>query len=212
MPTLLDVHACPRKARSRTRKIREAFLEGYKSKHPGAGIVELDLAECHDDLPVFDEWDVEAKFEMLYGEGKLDDQMASRWNALTTYTDQLHTADVVLVSTPMWNFSIPWMLKRWFDTVIQPRLTFEVRDGQYHGLLKGRRGVVVATRDGAYAPGTPYAALDFHVPYVKQVLGFMGLDPVEVILAEPLGMAGPEVGRQVLEKAVGEARALGAKV
>src|SRR5512132_136748 len=147
MPTLLDVHAMPRGARSRTRKLRDAFVRGYLRQHPDAAHIVVDLAHGYDDLPVFDEWDIETKFEMFYGEGKLDDEMAARWTALTALTDQLHAADVILVSSPMWNFSVPWMLKRWIDAVVQPKLTFEVRDGTFHGLLGGRTGVILATRD-----------------------------------------------------------------
>lgn len=212
MPNLLDVFAIPRGHRSRTRKLHDAFLRGYMKSHPDANHISLDLARDHENLPVFDEWDVEAKFEMAYGEGKLDEQMAQRWNALTQLTDQLHVSDLLVVSTPMWNFSIPWMLKRWIDCVVQGRLTFEVRDGQYHGLLAGRPAVILVSRDGAYGPGTPFANADYQVPYLKQVLGFMGFGPIHVIAAEPMMLLGPQVGAAELEKAMIQAEALGAQL
>ncbi|MGC4120801.1 MAG: NAD(P)H-dependent oxidoreductase [Myxococcales bacterium] len=149
---------------------------------------------------------------MLYGKGELTDELARRWDTLTRFTDQLHLADVVLISSPMWNFSVPWTLKRWLDVVVQPRLTFEVRGGQFHGLLRGRKGVLLLTRDGAYGPGTPHQHLDFQLPYLRQVMGFLGIDPVHAVIAEPLSMAGPEIAAQAMEKAVAEAVELAGRV
>ena len=209
MPVLLDVFALPRGLRSRTRKLREAFLHGYAGAHPDAVRHELDLARDHAQLPCLDEWDIEAKFEMMYGEGELDEEQARHWNALTRLTDQLHSADVIVVSAPMWNFSVPWMLKKWIDCVTQARLTWEVRGTEYHGLLKGRQGVILATRDGAYPEGTPGAAWDFQLPYLKHMLNFIGIGPVHTVVAEGLMPAGGKMQLSMLEVAMKQAEALG---
>jgi FMN-dependent NADH-azoreductase len=209
MTMMLDVFALPRGARSRTRRLREAFLRGYLSAHPGTGHVQLDLARDHASLPSLDEWDIEAKFEMMYGEGKLDNEQAQHWNALTKLTDQLHAADLIVLSCPMWNFSIPWMLKRWIDCVVQAKLTWELRAGEYHGLLGGRTGVILVTRDGDYPEGTPKAALDHQVPYLKQMLAFVGIAPVHVVIAEPLSVADRAKSAGALELAMVEAEKLG---
>jgi len=212
MPVLLDVNVLPRGESSRTRKLRDAFVEAYVKSHAGAHRLSVDLAEQASSLPAFDEWDISAKFEMLYGEGTLDEAQAERWSALSALTDQLHTASVVLISAPMWNFTIPWHLKRWLDCVVQGRLTFELRDGQYRGLLTGRPAVILTTRDGAYSPGLPHAALDFHVPYLRAILGVMGLGPIHEVVAESLALATPaEVEATVLD-ACEKARALAQKL
>ena len=114
---------------------------------------------------------------MTYGEGKLDEMTARRWDRLTELTDQLHLVDTLLITAPMWNFSVPWMLKRWIDCVVQARLTFEFVDGAFRGLLKGKRAIILTTRDGAYGPGTPAAAMDFSLPYLRQGAGLHGLRP-----------------------------------
>jgi FMN-dependent NADH-azoreductase len=208
MSVVLDVNVLPRGSASRTRKLRDAFMETYHATHAGVERVAVDLAADHGNLPVFDEWDIQAKFEMLYGEGRLDEQTAERWTRLTGMTDALHAADLLVVSAPMWNFSIPWHLKRWFDAVVQPRLTFEVQDGAYRGLLQGRTAVVLTTRDGAYAAGTPYHALDLQLPYLRSILGFMGYGPVHEVVAEPMALAGPAVAQEALLAACERARAL----
>lgn len=209
MTTLLDVFAAPRHGASRTLRLRDAFLKGYGEAHPGFVHVPLDLSAMHADLPAFDEWDIQAKFEMAYGQGKLDEVGAKRWDALARYTDQLHACDHLLVSAPMWNFSVPWMLKRWIDVVVQGRLTFEFVDGQFKGLLGGRGATVLSTRDGAYGPGTPHAALDFEVPYLRTILGFMGFGPIEAVIGEPMVMHGPAAGAAALEAAIAKAHETG---
>jgi FMN-dependent NADH-azoreductase len=209
MGIVLDLYALPRVERSRTRRLRDAFFRAYLEKNPETQRIEIDLARDYDELPAWDEWDVQTKFEMLYGEGVLDEEMAARWNALSRWTDQLHAANLVVVSTPMWNLSIPWQLKRWIDAVVQARLTFEVNKGEFKGLLTGRPVVLLVTRDGAYPPGSPLESWDHQVPYLKSILGFMGLGPFHEVIAEPLGFGGPEVARQVLETALAQATKLG---
>lgn len=209
---VLDVQAMPRGERSRTRQLHRAFFRGLREAWPEAQVFTRDVATDYDALPAFDEWDVEAKFEMMYGQGQLNETGARRWEALTALTDELHAADLVVISSPMWNFSVPWFLKRWIDAVVQGRLTFEVVDGQYVGLLKGRRAVLLATRDGAYAAGSPWAAMDHQLPWLEQVLGFMGLGPIDRVVAEPMTGGGPEVAARALEVAVAQAEALGRAV
>lgn len=211
MGIVLDLYALPRAQRSRTRKLRDAFFEAYLDNNPGTQRIELDLVKDVEKLPAWDEWDVQTKFEMLYGEGNLDEEMATRWNALARWTDQLHQANLVVVSCPMWNFSIPWHLKRWIDAVVQARLTFEVdrKSGGIKGLLTGRPCVLIATRDGAYPPGSPYAAMDFQIPYLKTVLGLIGLGPFHEVIGEPMTMGGPQVGKDALAAAIEKASELG---
>lgn len=212
MPVVLDVNVLPRGEASRTRKLRDAFLAAYFGAHPEAQHIPLDLADPSLHLPAFDEGDIAARFEMLYGDGRLDEAQAERWHALTALTDQLHTSTLVVITAPMWNFTVPWHLKRWLDCVVQGRLTFELRDGQFHGLLTGRPAVVLTSRDGVYKPGTPYAALDFHVPYLRTILGLMGLGPIHEVIAEPLAISAPETAGAALDAAVAQARELGAKL
>jgi len=211
MSIVLDVNVLPRGDASRTRRLRDAFMDAYLAKHPTAERINVNLAESYRQLPAFDEWDISAKFEMLYGEGTLDEAQAERWNALSALTDQLHTATLVVISAPMWNFSVPWHLKRWLDCVVQGRLTFEYREGQFHGLLTGRPAVILTTRDGEYKPGTPFAPYDFHVPYLRAVLGLIGLGPIHDVVAEPLAIGGPDAAA-ALEGAIGRARDLGASL
>jgi FMN-dependent NADH-azoreductase len=210
MAMLLDVQALPRQAESRTRRLRDAFFAGVQQACETARIVTVDLAADPDALPAIDSWDIAARFEMAYGEGTLDEEQAARWDRIRRLTDQLHAASAIVISSPMWNLTVPWHLKRWIDCIAQARLTFEIGADGYHGLLGGRSGVVLTTRDGTFAPGTPGHALDHQIPYLRTLLGFMGIDPVHVVVAE--GLAHRERREAILSGAIEEARELGRRL
>lgn len=93
--------------------------------------------------------------------------------------------------------------------MVQGRLTFEAVGGQYHGLLGGREAVLIASRDASYAPGGPYAKLDFQMPYLRHIMEFLGITTIHEVVAEPLSPAAPDVAAAALAAAVERARQLG---
>lgn len=103
---------------------------------------------------------------------------------------ELQAADIVVIGAPMYNFSIPSSLRAWFDHVLRPRVTFAYSAAGPQGLLTGKRAIVVQSRGGLYSEG-PGKANDFQEPYLKQLLGFIGIDDVTFINAEKIGF-GPE--------------------
>jgi FMN-dependent NADH-azoreductase len=98
--------------------------------------------------------------------------------------DELLDADLVVIGLPMYNFGIPSTLKAYFDHVARAGVTFRYASAGPEGLLKDKRAVVFATRGGAYA-GTDS---DLQTAYVRQFLGFLGIDEVEFVYAEGLAM------------------------
>lgn len=205
MSTILDVTAIFRQEKSRTRKLHDAFKKAYDEAHPGTTWIDVDTAHDYDEFPSIDVWDIQAKLEVMYGDGTLDETTAERWNALSKLTDQLHSADIIVVSAPMWNLSVPWQMKRWLDCVVQANLTFEIRPEGFVGLLSGRRGVILATRDGDFGPGSPTAFLDYQIPYLKGIFGLMGVDPVTSVVAEALSPHDKEQEKRNLDKAIAQA-------
>ena len=103
---------------------------------------------------------------------------------------ELRAADTIVIGAPMYNFSIPTTLRAWFDHVLRAGETFSYAKSGPKGLLEGKRVIVVESRGGLYSEG-PAAALDFQEPYLRQLLGFMGLTDVTFIRAEKIGY-GPE--------------------
>ena len=92
---------------------------------------------------------------------------------------ELKAADVLIVTTPMYNFGVPATLKAWIDLICRARLTFEYTENGPVGLLEGKKAYVVIT-SGGVPIGAP---VDFVTPYLKQVMTFIGITDVEYIFA-----------------------------
>jgi FMN-dependent NADH-azoreductase len=103
---------------------------------------------------------------------------------------ELRSAEVIVIGAPMYNFSIPTGLRAWFDYVLRAGETFKYSDAGPQGLLTGKRVIVIESRGGLYSEG-PAQAIDFQEPYLRTLLGFIGLSDVSFIHAEKLGF-GPD--------------------
>ncbi len=109
---------------------------------------------------------------------------------------EVQAADVVVIGVPMVNFAITAQLKHWIDAICKAKVTFQYTAQGPEGLLKGKRVFVVLTRGGIYRD----QPADHQVPYLRQVLGFIGLTDVQFIYAEGLAM-GPEAEAKALADA-----------
>lgn len=106
---------------------------------------------------------------------------------------ELLAADEIVIGAPMHNFSVSTSLKAWIDQVVRIGRTVELPS--YVGLVTGKRTTIITTRGGrGMNPGEPMAHMDAQVPYLKQILGFIGITDVSVVYAGNL--AGPEAARQ----------------
>lgn len=115
---------------------------------------------------------------------------------------EVKAADTILIGAPMYNFSVPTTLRAWFDYILRAGETFRYSEAGPEGLLKGKRVVVIESRGGLYSEG-PAAAIDFQEPYLRQLLGFIGLTDVTFIHAEKIGF-GPEARAAALQGAEAE--------
>jgi FMN-dependent NADH-azoreductase len=94
-------------------------------------------------------------------------------------------ADVLLIATPMYNFSVPSALKAWIDQIVRIGHTFSYDGKDFAGLLPGRRAfIMVACGAGGYLDGGPFAAADFVQPYLRFLLGFLGITDVTFVAIE----------------------------
>mgnify|MGYP001579417933 FL=1 len=131
---------------------------------------------------------------------EIEQQALERSNQLT---DELVEADVLVLAAPMYNFAIPSTLKAWLDHVLRAGVTFKYGETGPQGLLTGKRAYVLTARGGIYAG----SSLDHQEPYLRQVLGFVGIHDVTFIHAEGLNMGG-----DFLEKGLNQAKAKLAQV
>lgn len=196
MKRLLHVIASPREDESRTLQVAGVFLDAFVEKHPEWVIDELDL--CKEDLPSMTAKQVGGKYVLLGGKD-LYGRLKENWAEILQHIERFKMADFYLISTPMWNFSIPYMLKQYIDLIVQPRYLFRYGDdGKVEGLIHDKKMVVASSRGGQYSGET--IGLDFQEPYLRTIFGFVGITDIEFIKAEPMDM-GAELARENLEKA-----------
>jgi len=122
-----------------------------------------------------------------------------------TLIAELRAADTIVIGAPMYNFSVPTGLRSWFDYVLRAGETFRYTEAGPEGLLAGKRVIVVESRGGLYSEG-PAQALDFQEPYLRHLLGFIGLTDVTFVRAEKIGY-GPEARAAAIAAATADLRA-----
>lgn len=109
---------------------------------------------------------------------------------------ELRAADTIVIGAPMYNFSVPTSLRAWFDHVLRAGETFSYSEAGPKGLLAGKRVIVIESRGGLYSEG-PAGAYDFQEPYLRHLLGFVGITDVTFVHAEKIGY-GPEARNAAL--------------
>jgi FMN-dependent NADH-azoreductase len=201
MKTLLYIKASPRDERSHSHTVAGAFLTAYRQKNPQDKIVIIDLFK--QSLPEFDALAAESKYAILQGKEKTAEQ-TKRWSQIEKIIEQFKSADKYLISTPMWNFSIPYKLKHYIDIIVQPGYTFTTTNTGYKGLAGDKPLCLILARGGSYDNDSPIA---FQKKYLEFILGFIGFTDIKTIICQPmLGDEKTVVAAQT--KAITEAKAV----
>ncbi|MFE2322833.1 FMN-dependent NADH-azoreductase [Streptomyces sp. NPDC059385] len=162
MSTLLHLDASARR-QSFSREVGDAVAAAWRAHHPGGTHVHRDLARTP--VPQIGEAWTELCDHVLeheitdparYREAVRTPAQEAAWAVVEPLLSELVAADVVLIATPMYNYSVPAALKAWIDQVTFPRMS-----------LAGRRFVVTYARGGAYGPGTPRHPYDHQERYLR---------------------------------------------
>jgi FMN-dependent NADH-azoreductase len=206
MPTLLHIESSPRKTRSASLDVANAYIDAYRATHPDHTIDVLDLWSI--ELPEFDGVALDAKYAEM-SNTPLNDAQQHAWAAIRRLAQRLHDADTLLFSVPLWNFSIPYKLKHFIDVVSQGGILFSVDDSGISGLLKNKKAVVMYARglDFSMTSSTPAHSFDFQRPYLEAWLRFVGITEVESVVVEKT-LFGPEVDHAARQAARERAAAL----
>ena len=183
MSKLLHIQCSPRGDRSASIAVARHFIAAYQATNNRDTVQTLDLWTAA--LPEFDGETNAAKYAVLHGQSHSVAEAAA-WSAVAEIADRFKSADKILLSLPMWNFSVPYKLKHYIDVLIQPGLTFSFTPEEgYKGLVTGKPLVAICARGGAYGPGTGAESYDQQSTYIKQVFGFIGFTDIRTLLVEP---------------------------
>src|SRR5450432_1167901 len=179
MTTLLKLDSSPMGERSVSRKLTGKFADTWLKKHLDGRIVERDLTTLN--LGVIDGLWVGAAYTP---EASRTEDQAAALRVSDNLIAELQGADEYVFGVPMHNFGIPSTLKLWIDQISRVGKTFSYGAGGPKGLLTGKKATLLLATGGVYTQGSAMAALDFVTPYLRAVLGFLGITDVTVIVAE----------------------------
>ncbi len=191
MKKILHIIATPREEESRTLQVSQSFLEAFQGKHPDWEIDELNLFK--EELPPLTLKRVDGKYILLGGKD-LFGKFKEAWEEIVAHIERFMSADAYLITTPMWNFGIPYTLKQYLDIIIQPKYLFRYTEKGVEGLVKGKKMVIITSRGGDYS-AEEMQKFDFQEPYLRAIFGLVGLIDVTFIKAQPMDM-GAELQKQ----------------
>jgi FMN-dependent NADH-azoreductase len=194
--TLLHISASPRGPRSESLALARTFLDTYRSIHPDDRVLEWDLWDGT--LPEFGPPAVSAKMEVFAGREPTG-AAGEAWRAAGAAFARFAAADKYLFSVPMWNASVPYILKQFIDVVSQPGMVFGFDpEHGYTGLVTGRPAAVIYT-GAVYGDGRGAAfGADFQAPFFEDWLRWAGVTAITRVQFRPnLATADAESGRRV---------------
>src|SRR6185369_10595566 len=194
MSKLLFVSSSILGENSKSRALGLDFIETWKRRHPGTAVVERDLVA--ETLPHVTGAVLGAA---LTPAEKRSPEQAETAALADRLIEEIEAADVILLAVPMYNFSVPSTFKAWIDHIVRAGRTFRYGAEGPVGLLQNKKVFVVASRGGVYSNG-PGKSMDFHEPYLRGVLGFIGLKDVTFIYAEGLNIS-PETATGAIDGA-----------
>jgi FMN-dependent NADH-azoreductase len=179
--TLLHIDASPRGLRSKSRQLGTEFLGRWRTAHPEAHIVTRDIGR---EPPPFV---TEAWVEGAFAPPEQQSTAAREAIALSNvYVDELLASDQIVITTPIYNLSVPAALKAWIDQIVRAGRTFAKSANGFEGLAKGKRALVIASSGSDFRPETPGGAYNFLEPYLRAILGFIGISHVQFVYAHSL--------------------------
>jgi FMN-dependent NADH-azoreductase len=203
MKKLLHIIATPRGDESRTLQVSGPFLDVFQKEHPEYVIDELNLAK--EQLPPLTAMSVSGKYVLMNGKD-IFGSLRDTWGEILQYIEQFKSSDIYLISTPMWNFHIPYPLKHFIDLIVQPKYLFRYTETGVEGLIKNKKMIVITSRGGQYTSEAT-RELDFQEPYLRAIFGFVGITDITFIKAEGMDLKDAK-RKQRLEDAISSAKKL----
>lgn len=175
MSTLLRIDSSSRTTTSHSRALGDYFEKTWHVRNPNDRVVRRDLVA--EPIPHIVD-------QTILGYYTPAEQLTPELRAATALSDrliaELQSADVLLLTVPMYNFSVPSALKAWIDQIVRIGHTFSYDGKNFAGLVKIKRAYVLcAYGAGGYTDGGPFSAYNFLEPYLKSLLGFLGIAEVQ---------------------------------
>lgn len=196
MTEILLVQTSSNLSSSVSRDLSQTFVREYAAAHKGTTVIARDLVAS----PI-----AHLGVDLLGGFFGKPEELSEQQKVALAVSDELideiEAASLIVIGVPMYNFSVPSVLKAWIDHVVRAGRTFKYTGTGAEGLVRGKKVVLFLATGGIYSDG-PYKPYDFQETYLRAILGFIGITDVKVVRAEGLAM-----GPDAVTKAVVDARA-----
>ncbi|MFP5418209.1 MAG: FMN-dependent NADH-azoreductase [Gammaproteobacteria bacterium] len=179
---ILQINASARRGGANSTRLANAVVDRLKAVDPDARVTLRDLAVTPH--PMLDEAALGALFTPA---DQRTPEQAARAALDDALIAEIQAHDTIVLGVPMYNFGIPAQLKNWIDAIARVGVTFRYTEAGPEGLLTGKKIYLALARGGLYRDTDK----DAQVPYLKTVLGFLGMTDLSFIYAEGLNM-GPE--------------------
>lgn len=183
---ILQINASARREGANSTRLANAIVDRLKAANPNAQVTRRDLAVTPH--PMLDEAALGALFTPA---DQRTAEQADRVALDDALIAEIQAHDTIVLGVPMYNFGIPAQLKNWIDAIARAGVTFRYTAAGPEGLLKGKTVYLALARGGLYRDTDK----DAQVPYLKNVLGFLGMTDLRLIYAEGLAM-GPEAAEK----------------
>ncbi|MBS7563532.1 FMN-dependent NADH-azoreductase [Mucilaginibacter sp. Bleaf8] len=194
MAKILHVISSPRGAASNSIKLGNAIIDRLRENDAAAAVTVRDLT--NGPFPHLEEAHLNAFFTPV--EQHTEDNKAAIRHS-NEAIQEIFDADVIVIGAPMYNFTIPSVLKSWIDHIARAGITFRYTASGPEGLVNGKKVYVAVATGGVYSSGDA-SSYDFVTPYLKAFLAFIGLTDVTFIRAE--GFAIGDLQATALDKAI----------
>ncbi len=201
MSKVLYITANPKvEERSFGLKVGREFIEEYKKLHKEDTVEEINLFEMY--IPMIDKDIMQAWDELAKGVefNNLKEEQQHKLKAFSSLTDQFINADKYVIVTPLWNFTVPAIMKAYLDTLCVAGKTFKYTENGPVGLLKNKK-VIHVQASGGFFSEEPAKDLDFGTNYIKTIMNFIGITDRETIYVEGMNQF-PEKADSFLNKAI----------
>lgn len=184
MKKIVELISSARGAESFSSQLADAVVAKIEAKYDGSTLVKRDLVE--ENVPHISGGHLGAFFTP-------EEAQTEETKSLSKYSDeaiaQLQASDTIVIGVPFYNFGIPSALKAYIDQIARAGKTFKYVDGAPVGLLTGKKVYLCIATGGVYSEGD-YKPFDFAEPYLRAVLGFLGITDITTFRIEGVAVAG----------------------
>jgi FMN-dependent NADH-azoreductase len=194
MKKILNVISSARGAASNSTQLANAIIRRLTDQYPGSTVKLRDLVERH--YPHLEESHLNAFFAPAENATPEYKEAIQHSNEAI---EEVFEADIIVIGVPIYNFHIPSALKAWLDHVVRAGKTFSYQTGRPEGLVKDKKVYLAIASGGVYSDG-PMKTYDFAEPYLRMILGFIGITDVTTFRVE--GTSAPDLKETALQKGI----------